>query len=201
MQVFPAIDLLGGDAVRLEQGRRESAKIYRTRPWEIARAVRGRRRHRACTSSISTPRSTRGDRRATTTTTRRIEEDRRGDRRGRSRSAAACARSTTARACSTLGVSYVVLGTAAVKNPAMVEAACRRWPQRIVVAVDARDGKVAVEGWTEDTTSDASEIGERVAARRRAAPCSTPTSGATACARGRTSRRRRGWRARWRPAR
>src|SRR5205814_8211236 len=36
MQVFPAIDLLGGAAVRLEQGRRESAKIYDRSPWEVA---------------------------------------------------------------------------------------------------------------------------------------------------------------------
>ena len=62
-----------------------------------------------------------------------------------------------------LGVGYVVLGTAAVKDPAMVEAACARWPQRLVVAVDAREGKVSVEGWTEQTTADATEVGLAVA--------------------------------------
>jgi len=62
-----------------------------------------------------------------------------------------------------LGVTHVILGTAAVKDPAFVEAACARWPGGIVVAVDAREGKVAVEGWTEDTQSDAVEIGLAVA--------------------------------------
>ena len=57
----------------------------------------------------------------------------------------------------------VVLGTAAIKDPALVEAACARWPGRIVVAVDAREGKVSVEGWTETTDADAVEIGLAVA--------------------------------------
>jgi phosphoribosylformimino-5-aminoimidazole carboxamide ribotide isomerase len=62
-----------------------------------------------------------------------------------------------------LGVKYVILGTAAVKDPAFVEAACGRWPGGVVVAVDAREGKVAVEGWTEDTKADATDIGLDVA--------------------------------------
>ena len=52
-----------------------------------------------------------------------------------------------------------MLGTAAVKDPALVETACARWPGRVVVAVDAREGKVSVEGWTETTGADAVEVG------------------------------------------
>jgi phosphoribosylformimino-5-aminoimidazole carboxamide ribotide isomerase len=55
------------------------------------------------------------------------------------------------------------MGTAAIKTPAVVREACKRYPKRIVVAVDARAGKVAVEGWKEDTDSDAVEIGRQVA--------------------------------------
>jgi len=61
------------------------------------------------------------------------------------------------------GVRLAVLGTAAIKDPALVEAACVRWPGRIVVAVDAREGKVSVEGWTETTNADAVDIGLAVA--------------------------------------
>jgi phosphoribosylformimino-5-aminoimidazole carboxamide ribotide isomerase len=61
------------------------------------------------------------------------------------------------------GVRLAVLGTAAIKDPALVEAACARWPGRIVVAVDAREGKVSVEGWTETTNADAVDIGLAVA--------------------------------------
>lgn len=46
------------------------------------------------------------------------------------------------------GIRRVILGTVAVRDPALVEEACKRWPGRIAVAVDARDGMVAVEGWT-----------------------------------------------------
>jgi phosphoribosylformimino-5-aminoimidazole carboxamide ribotide isomerase len=50
------------------------------------------------------------------------------------------------------GIARVILGTIAVRNPDLVRAAARRHPGRIVVGIDARDGKVAVEGWAE--TSD-----------------------------------------------
>jgi phosphoribosylformimino-5-aminoimidazole carboxamide ribotide isomerase len=50
------------------------------------------------------------------------------------------------------GVTRVILGTRALRDPAFVDAACRRWPGRIVVGIDARGGRVAVEGWAE--TSD-----------------------------------------------
>lgn len=49
------------------------------------------------------------------------------------------------------GVERVVLGTAAVKNPALVVDACRTFPGRVAVGIDARDGRVAVEGWAETT--------------------------------------------------
>src|SRR5206468_7536001 len=62
-----------------------------------------------------------------------------------------------------LGVGFVVLGTAAVKSPEMVADACARWPGRIIVAVDAREGKVSVEGWTEDTSADAVDVGAATA--------------------------------------
>ena len=49
------------------------------------------------------------------------------------------------------GVRRVVLGTAALADPDFVTAACRRYPARVVVAIDARDGIVAVDGWTRDS--------------------------------------------------
>ena len=49
------------------------------------------------------------------------------------------------------GVSRVVLGTAALANPDFVLAACRQHPGKVVVAIDSRDGKVAIEGWTKNS--------------------------------------------------
>lgn len=59
------------------------------------------------------------------------------------------------------GVDRVILGTVAHKNPALVEALCRKYPGRIVVGIDARDGKVAVEGWTESTETTVIKLAQR----------------------------------------
>ncbi len=56
------------------------------------------------------------------------------------------------------GVRRVILGSAAVKHPALVREACRVFPGRIVVGIDARDGKVATEGWAETSSIDARDL-------------------------------------------
>lgn len=56
------------------------------------------------------------------------------------------------------GISRVILGSAAAKNPALVNEACRRHPGRIAVGIDARDGFVATEGWAETSTLAATEL-------------------------------------------
>src|SRR6516225_9199908 len=112
MLIFPAIDLLGGAAVRLEQGRRESAKIYDRAPWEVAArfaAAGAGRIHVVDLEAAGVEVETGGG-------VRTLDD---------------CARLFD------VGVGYVVLGTAAVKDPKMVEAACARWPRRLVIAVDA----------------------------------------------------------------
>jgi phosphoribosylformimino-5-aminoimidazole carboxamide ribotide isomerase len=60
-----------------------------------------------------------------------------------------------------LGVQWVILGTAALKNRDFVVEACRRFPGRIILGIDAKDGKAAVEGWTEATGADALEVARR----------------------------------------
>ena len=59
------------------------------------------------------------------------------------------------------GIDRVILGTVAVKDPALVKAAARQWPEQIAVAIDARDGMVATEGWI-----GASDLGVIELARR-----------------------------------
>ncbi len=49
----------------------------------------------------------------------------------------------------TTGVRRVILGTAALRDPQLVKDACKRWPGRVAVGIDARDGRVAVQGWAE----------------------------------------------------
>ena len=59
------------------------------------------------------------------------------------------------------GVARVVLGTAALRDAALVADACRRFPGRVAVAIDARDGRVAVEGWAEQSAVPAGELARR----------------------------------------
>src|SRR5690606_29746676 len=60
-----------------------------------------------------------------------------------------------------LGVARVILGTVAVKDPQLVQEACRAFPGRVVIGVDARDGMVAVEGWAETSEIEALELAKR----------------------------------------
>lgn len=70
----------------------------------------------------------------------------------------------TAQAMLEAGADRVVIGTAAVKNPSLVSQLCRNYgSQRVVVAVDARDGRVLIEGWTEETSMEAEALGRRMA--------------------------------------
>ena len=59
------------------------------------------------------------------------------------------------------GVSRVILGTVAVREPQVVREAARMWPEQIAVSVDVRGGKVAVQGWTEDSDLDAITVARR----------------------------------------
>jgi phosphoribosylformimino-5-aminoimidazole carboxamide ribotide isomerase len=61
-----------------------------------------------------------------------------------------------------LGVDCVIFGTAALAQPEVVGDACRRFPGRIAVGIDARDGKVAVQGWTETSSVQAVDLARRV---------------------------------------
>lgn len=59
------------------------------------------------------------------------------------------------------GVSRIILGTAAVRDPELVKTAARQWPEQIAVSVDVRKGQVAVQGWTEDSGLDALTVARR----------------------------------------
>ena len=157
MLIFPAIDLLGGKAVRLRQGQRDTATIYSERPWELVAAFSAAGAPRvhvvdldaAFSGGAEHNRATIG--RIIEATTLDVEIG------GGVRSLDDCQRLFD------LGARFAVLGTAAIKTPEIVDAACARFPRRIIVAVDAREGNVSVEAWQEDTASSALEIGEVVA--------------------------------------
>jgi phosphoribosylformimino-5-aminoimidazole carboxamide ribotide isomerase len=62
----------------------------------------------------------------------------------------------------TKGIRRVILGTAAVRNPELVREACRLFPGRIAVGIDARDGRVAIEGWAKTSELAATDLARRI---------------------------------------
>ncbi|TMG75940.1 MAG: 1-(5-phosphoribosyl)-5-[(5-phosphoribosylamino)methylideneamino]imidazole-4-carboxamide isomerase [Betaproteobacteria bacterium] len=60
-----------------------------------------------------------------------------------------------------LGVGYVIIGTAAVKNPGFLQDACTAFSGHVIVSLDAKDGKVAVEGWSKMTGHDVVDLAKK----------------------------------------
>lgn len=143
--------------MRLREGRREDATVYHERPWEVAEQFA---RDGATAIHVvdldgafaGEPRQLDAIARIAAASGLPVQAG------GGVRDEAAIVRLLDA------GATLVVLGTSAVRDPAFVERACRAHPGRVVVAVDARDGKVAVAGWTEATDVDATELAARAAA-------------------------------------
>ena len=60
-----------------------------------------------------------------------------------------------------LGIEYLIIGTAAVKNPGFLQDACSAFPGHIIVGLDAKDGKVAIDGWSKLTGQDVIDTAKR----------------------------------------
>ena len=156
MILFPAIDLKRGQVVRLYKGAMEQATVYGDDPaaqaarfqalgfqWlhlvDLDGAFAGEPRNAAAVQAIlkavSLPIQLGGGIRDLATVERWLA----------------------------LGLRRVILGTAAVRDPAFVRQACRRFPGQVVVGVDAKDGLVAVAGWAETSTLTALELARRFA--------------------------------------
>ncbi|HVK85721.1 MAG TPA: 1-(5-phosphoribosyl)-5-[(5-phosphoribosylamino)methylideneamino]imidazole-4-carboxamide isomerase [Kofleriaceae bacterium] len=156
MKLFPAIDLLGGRAVRLEEGKRDRATVFHERPielvGELARGGADRLHVVDLDGAFGEPRQAELVRAIVEASPLPVEVG--GGVRDRAAFDAVLS----------LGVAYVVLGTAAVRAPAFVEDVCRAHPGKVIVAVDARDGVVAVDGWTTSGGVTAIELGQRASA-------------------------------------
>jgi len=154
LTIYPAIDLKDGACVRLRRGEMDQATVYSTDPgaqaksWQDAGftwlhvvdlngAFAGKPVNGAAVRSI----------RASTTVPVQLG--------GGIRDMAGIGAWLEA------GISRVILGSAAAKNPALVIDACRQFPNRIAVGIDARDGFVATEGWAETSSMPAAELALR----------------------------------------
>jgi phosphoribosylformimino-5-aminoimidazole carboxamide ribotide isomerase len=155
MLVIPAIDLKEGRCVRLEQGLMEKDTVYSDDPAAQARSWQeqgGELLHIVDLDGAfaGVPRN----REAIAAIVRAIDIP--TELGGGIRDLA------TIEAYLDLGVGRVILGTVAKENPQLVAEACRLFPGRIVVGIDARDGLVAVRGWADVTEKKASDLAKEM---------------------------------------
>ncbi len=154
MILFPAIDLKNGQCVRLEQGDMARATVFDLDPAAQAKSFAGQgfeylhvvdldgafagkpvnaQAVEAMLKAVTMPVQLGGGIRDLRTVEAWLEK----------------------------GIARVIIGTAAVRDPALVKNAAKAFPGRVAVGLDARDGKVAVEGWSETSQVTALEIAQR----------------------------------------
>ncbi|MGK7890109.1 MAG: 1-(5-phosphoribosyl)-5-[(5-phosphoribosylamino)methylideneamino]imidazole-4-carboxamide isomerase [Leptolyngbyaceae cyanobacterium] len=156
MDVIPAIDLLGGQCVRLYQGDYNQADVFGDNPVAVALDWVSQGATRLHLVDLD------GAKEGTPVNTAVIAEIVQavdvpvqvgGGLRDRHRVSELLS----------LGVRYGILGTVAVEQPQLVADLCHEFPGQMIVGIDARNGKVATRGWLETSTVEAVELGQRMA--------------------------------------
>ena len=153
MYIYPAIDLYGGKAVRLFKGDYAQMTVYSDDPVSVAKdfaAAGASHIHLVDLEGAKIGRPANLDTiRAIVETTGLLTEVGGGIRD-----------METVDSYLGIGVSRVILGTAAVKNPDFLRAALQKYGEKIAVGVDLKDGRVAIQGWTETSDLKAEEFFE-----------------------------------------
>lgn len=151
IQVIPAIDLRGGRCVRLIQGQSDKETVYSHEPVRVAQSFADAGAERLHVIDLDgafsgQPANLDAIRSIARSVDMTIEVG------GGIRDLA------TIEAVLATGVDYVILGTVACEEPNLVKEACRRYPGQVIAGIDARNGRVAVRGWVDDTDMDALEL-------------------------------------------
>jgi len=149
--IIPAIDLKGGRCVRLKQGRMSDETVFSNTPEEMAirwHACGARRLHLVDLDGAIQGRAVNTEVIKRIVAAVPIPVELGGGVRDL----------MVLEAYLELGLRYVILGTVACKDPEFVRRACRAYPGQIILGIDARDGSVAVEGWTEETRQHPTDL-------------------------------------------
>lgn len=150
MIIYPAVDIRGGRAVRLHQGDFERETVFYDSPAEAARNWTDQGAKWLHVVDLDGARSGSPVNRAA------IEQI--ASLPGKLQLGGGLRSIEAIESAIAGGVDRVVLGTAAVEDPALFQAACERFPGRIAVGIDARDGIAATRGWARDAGADAVEL-------------------------------------------
>src|SRR5262249_26345055 len=155
--ILPAIDIRGGQCVRLRQGDYDRETVFGDDPVAVARRWVDQGAtflHLVDLDGAREGRPVNGDRIRRIVETTGVACQLGGGLRTEDDIAEALA----------WGVERVILGTRALRDPGWLEAVCRRYPGRVVLGIDAKNGRVAVEGWTEVSDRPAIDLARQCAA-------------------------------------
>ncbi|MEO1387342.1 MAG: 1-(5-phosphoribosyl)-5-[(5-phosphoribosylamino)methylideneamino]imidazole-4-carboxamide isomerase [Cyanobacteria bacterium J06634_6] len=162
MDVIPAIDLLEGRCVRLFQGDYDQSQVYNENPVEVARqweAEGATRLHLVDLDGAKAGKPENWEAIGAIAQAVNLPIQVGGGLRDADRVSALF----------DLGVQYAILGTAAVENPELVGQLSTQYPGRIIVGIDAREGKVATKGWLETSEVMAIDLARRMGEQGAAA--------------------------------
>jgi phosphoribosylformimino-5-aminoimidazole carboxamide ribotide isomerase len=156
MLIIPAIDLKDGQCVRLKQGLMDEATVFSDAPGDQAAhwLEQGARRLHVVDLNgafAGKPRNESAIKAIVKALGDEIPIQLGGGIRDLD----------TIERCLDNGVSYVIIGTAAVKNPGFLRDACSAFPGQIIVGLDAKEGKVAVDGWSKLTGHDVIDLARK----------------------------------------
>jgi len=156
MQVWPAIDLRGGKCVRLRQGDYNQETVFGEDPAAMARSWRDQGARCLHLVDLDGARSGKVENRDSI---RRILEavDIPCELGGGIRD------EQTIQSLLNLGLSRLVIGTLAVKQPDWFRSMCRKFPGRLVLGIDARSGRTATDGWLQTSREEAVDVAQRFA--------------------------------------
>lgn len=155
MELIPAIDLLDGKVVRLHQGNYDQVTVYDDDPVGMAKRFEEQGAKRLHVVDLE------GARRGSPAHVPVIQGILRATAL-RVQIGGGVRSQDVASQWMDAGAARVVLGTIVIKAPDEARAICERYPGAVVMALDARDGKVAVEGWQEQSEQDVTELAQEV---------------------------------------
>lgn len=155
MQIIPAIDIIDGKCVRLFQGDYSKETVYSDDP--VAVALNWKSLGATKLHIIDLDGAAAGESRNMATIEAIVKEAGLPIQLG----GGIRDKATVKRLMST-GIKQVIIGTAAIEHPEIVEELCQEYDEAIIVGVDARDGYVATHGWLKDTEVTALELGQRM---------------------------------------
>jgi phosphoribosylformimino-5-aminoimidazole carboxamide ribotide isomerase len=167
MNIFPAIDLLNGQCVRLYQGDYAQAQVFNNRPGDVAKEwIAQGATHLHLVDLDGAKAGQPVNLEAIASIVSAVKES---DRKVQTQIGGGLRSVESVKQLFDLGIDRAILGTVAVEQPELVAQLCQLYPDRIIVGIDARDGLVATRGWLETSTVKATELAAKMAALGAAA--------------------------------